>query len=243
MPKIIFANWKNRIGTETDAIKLALATDAKGIVVCPPHPFLNEIAETIQNAELATQDYTPDAFARGARYALIGHADRRAAGDTDAIVAEKFALAVSDGLIPVLCIGESRAERDSGMTHGVLKRQIVSAFTRLINLTRLASESERESVILNQSVYIAYEPLWAISTGKNAEVCSPEAAVARIAFIKEQLLHLRYGVSAQYLYGGSVTSKNAARFLQENDIDGLLIGAASVNLKELKKIGRLASKS
>lgn len=230
MAKIIFANWKERVKTEAEAVQLAQATDAKGIVVCPPHPFLNEVMETVQNAELATQDYTPDAFVRGARYALLGHADRRSAGDTDAIVAEKLALAVTDGLIPVLCVGESHAERDSGVTNTVLKRQIKEGFSRLIGP-------------MNSSVYIAYEPLWAISSLKNAELCSPEAAVSRIAFIKEQLLHLGYGVSVKYLYGGSITAKNALHYLNKNDIDGLLVGAASTNSNELKKIWRSASKS
>lgn len=234
MAKIVFANWKEYIKTEVDAIALARATDAQGLVLCPPHEFLNEVAAVVTHAALGTQDYAPDALARGARYALVGHADRRAGGDTDAIVADKLALAVTDGLIPVLCVGESRAERDSGETHGVLKRQVKEGFSRFINL---------EYYFLNPSVYIAYEPLWAISSGKKSEACSPEAAISRISFIKEQLLHWGYDITVKYLYGGSVTAKNSPHYLNNKDIDGLLVGVASVNPNELKKIWHSASKS
>lgn len=232
MAKIIFANWKNRVKTEAEAVELARATDAKGLVLLPPHEFLREVRVVIKHAELGVQDYAPDAYVSGARYALIGHADRRSAGDADSIVAEKLALAVRDGLIPILCVGESRAEHDSGVTNGVLKRQVKEGFARI---TDAASE--------NPAVYIAYEPLWAISVGAGAEHCSPETAVHRIAYVKEQLLHLGYGVTVKYLYGGSVTSKNAHEYLKSNDIDGLLVGAASVNKEELKKIWHSASKS
>lgn len=231
MSKIIFANWKERVKTEAKAVRLARMTDAQGIVLCPPHEFLNEVAAVVQHAALGAQDYAPDAFARGARYALIGHADRRAAGDTDAIVADKLALAVTDGLVPVLCIGESRAERDSGATHGVLARQVKEGFSRFIALR------------LRSSAYIAYEPLWAISSSKASVPCSPEAAISRIAFIKEQLLHWGYDIAVKYLYGGSVTAKSSAHYLNSKDIDGLLVGAVSVNLSELKKIWHSASKS
>ena len=234
MGKIIFANWKKRVTTEAEAVELARGTDAKGLVLVPPHVFLREVAAVVKHAELGVQDYAPDAFVSGARYALVGHADRRVAGDTDSIVAEKFALAVRDGLVPVLCVGESRSERDSGVTNSVLKRQIVSGFSRLMNL---------ESRILNPLVYIAYEPVWAISGGADVEQCSSEIATQRIAYIKEQLLHWGYGITAKYLYGGSVTSKNAAEYLHSKDIDGLLVGAVSVIPKELKKIWHSASKS
>lgn len=231
MSKILFANWKERVKTEAEAVRLAQATDAQGLVLCPPHEFLNEVAAVVKHAALGTQDYAPDAFVRGARYALIGHADRRSAGDTDAIVADKLALAVTDGLVPILCVGESHAERESGVTHSVLTRQIKEGLSRFVKLH------------LRSSAYIAYEPLWAISSAKKSESCSPEAAIARIAFIKEQLLHLGYNITARYLYGGSVTAKNALRYLNSKDIDGLLVGAASSNPNELKKIWHSASKS
>ena len=232
MQKNIFANWKKKVASEAEAVKLAQATDAVGLVLLPPHEFLREVAAVVTHAGLGVQDYAPDAFISGARYVLVGHADRRSAGDTNAIVAEKLALALRDGLVPVLCVGESRAERDSGVTHEILKHQIKEGLSCLTNLA-----------IENPMVYFAYEPLWAISNGVNAEQCSVETAVHRITYIKEQLLHLRYGVQAKYLYGGSVTSKNVAEYLNNKDINGLLVGAASINPEELKKIWHLASKS
>ncbi len=232
MAKIIFANWKKRVKTEAGAVELARATDAKGLVLLPPHEFLSEVAAVVKHAELGVQDYAPDAFVSGARYSLVGHADRRAVGDTDSIVAEKLALAVRDGIIPVLCVGESRAERDDGVTNEVLKRQLRQGLSRLRDLN-----------LESCPVYVAYEPLWAISTGGEAERCSPETAAHRIAYSKEQLLHLGVGVEAKYLYGGSITSKNAEEYLHNKDIDGLLVGAASVNVEELKKIWHSASKS
>lgn len=231
MAKIIFANWKNKIKSEAEAVDLARSVDCKGIVLLPPHEFLREVRAVVTHAELGVQDYTPDACARGARYVLVGHADRRVAGDTDGIVAEKLALAVRDGLVPVLCVGESRAERDSGVTHGVLKRQVKEGLARLAHLG-----------IESPDVYIAYEPVWAISSGADHEGCSVETAVHRIAYVKEQLLHLGCGVKAKYLYGGSVTSKNAEEYVSKKDIDGLLVGAASINPEELKKIWHSASK-
>jgi len=232
MAKIIFANWKNKITTEADAVELARATDAKGLVLLPLHEFLSEVRAVVQHAELGVQDYAPDAFVSGARYSLVGHADRRAAGDTDGIIAEKLALAVRDGLIPILCVGESRAERGSGVTNEVLKRQLKQGLSRLRDLNFEICP-----------VYVAYEPLWAISNGVDHEQCSVETAVHRIAYLKEQLLHLGCGVQAKYLYGGSVTSKNAEEYLYNKDIDGLLVGAASINVEELKNIWHSASKS
>ena len=232
MAKIVFANWKKRIKTEAEAVDLARATDAKNIVLLPPHEFLREVGAVVTHAELGVQDHAPDAFVSGARYTLIGHADRRALGDTDSIIAEKLTLAVYDGLIPVLCVGESRAERDAGQAHGILRHQIKGGFSRLGRLG-----------IDNPAVYVAYEPVWAISAGADAERCSRETAAHRIAYLKEQLLHLGCGVKAKYLYGGSVTSKNAKEYLDTKDIDGLLVGAASVNVEELKTIWHSASKS
>jgi|GEM_PF-2511676 len=231
MSKIIFANWKKKITTEADAIALAQATDVAGLVLLPPHEFLREVKSVVTHALVGVQDYAPDAWAMGARYALVGHADRRALGDTDTIVAEKLALALLDGVTPIFCIGENRAERDAGEAHGIIKHQLLRGLSRLMQLD-----------IENPTIGIAYEPLWAISNRGNEE-CSIETALHRIAYIKEQLLHLGYCGVVKYVYGGSVTVKNAEKYIHSNEIDGLLVGAASVEKEELQTIWHLASKS
>ena len=153
--KLIIANWKEYPATSGDAIALARACDVSGLVLCPPHAFLDEVSGTIRVASLGAQDYAPDLSSRGVRYAIIGHSDRRAAGDTDDIVAEKAALAMDDGIVPIICVGESRVERDRGDPARVVRREVVSALSRI---------SAHAADFPVSFVWFAYEPVWAIST-------------------------------------------------------------------------------
>ncbi len=229
MEKIVIANWKGKITTEADAVALAQASDREGLVICPPHAFLDEAGAVLSHASLGAQDYAPDLSVRGVRYVIIGHSDRRREGETDDIVAEKLALAISDGLIPILCVGEVRAERDAGRTHEVLARQVIMA------LSRLPAE--------NSPIFIAYEPVWAISTTPGAEEESPADAVRNIAFIEEQVFHGAYPAVVSYIYGGSVTASTAGGFLEKEDIRGLLVGGASLDGKEITRIWQQAQKA
>lgn len=208
---------------------LARGSDREGMVICPPHAFLDDVGAALSHASLGAQDYAPDLAVRGATYVIIGHSDRRREGETDDVIAEKLALAVSDGLVPVLCVGEVRAERDLGQTHEVLKRQIATALSRI--------------TMGHPSIFIAYEPVWAISTTPGAELANPTDVAHTIAFIEKEVLHGGYPAVVSYLYGGSVTASTALGFLEKKDILGLLVGGASLNEKEITTIWQQAQEA
>ena len=128
MSKLIVANWKAHPATEDEAVRLAAASDFKNVIICPPHQFLAAVQGVLKYAGLGGQDYAPDLAEHGAWYTLVGHSDMRAAGDTLDIIAEKMALAAGDGLIPILCVGESAEERAAGRENAVIRAQVASAF-------------------------------------------------------------------------------------------------------------------
>lgn len=229
--KLIVANWKEYPTAESEAIHLAKASDFSGIVICPPHRFLEQLRGIIKYAALGAQDYAPDASDHGARYVIIGHSRERAAGDTAGIIAEKMALAVGDGLIPIVCVGENERERAARMSETIIREQISAAFSMIREHKPFAA----------RKAYIAYEPVWAISSAYEATPATPDYARERIARIKEYLLHSVYSFPVKFLYGGSVSSANARSFLENEDIDGLLVGAASVRGEEIKKIWQEAT--
>ncbi|MDH5785162.1 MAG: triose-phosphate isomerase, partial [Chromatiales bacterium] len=161
------------------------------------------------------------------KYALVGHSERRTLyGEDDAVVAKKYAVARAAGLRPVLCIGETLDERESGVTEQVCARQIQA----VIDLEGVAALADG---------VIAYEPVWAIGTGKTA---SPEQAQEVHAFIRKTLAAQDAGVAEkiQILYGGSMNAANAAELLAQPDIDGGLIGGASLKAEDFLTICRAA---
>jgi triosephosphate isomerase len=166
----------------------------------------------------------------GCRYAIVGHSERRALfGDTDEIVARKFAAAIRVGLMPILCVGESLSERESGTTETVVARQLDAVVTH-VGVAPLAR------------AVIAYEPVWAIGTGRTA---TPEQAQAVHAFIRRTLAHAddRIAAALPILDGGSVKAANAAQLFSGPDIDGGLIGGASLNAAEFIAICRCAERT
>jgi triosephosphate isomerase len=163
----------------------------------------------------------------GCRYAIVGHSERRSVfGETDEIVAAKFAAAVKAGLTPILCVGETLAEREGGVTESVVARQLDA----VIEGCGAASLT---------GAVVAYEPVWAIGTGKTA---TPEQAQAVHAFIRAQVKERDSALAAQLpiLYGGSVKASNSGELFGMPDIDGGLIGGASLVATEFDAICRSA---
>ncbi len=212
------------------------------VVVCPPSILMADVAAQLADSRISwgAQDvataesgaFTGEISAGmlndfACRYAIVGHSERRALfHDTDEVVAEKFQAAQTTGLIPVLCVGELLEEREAGVTEQVVEKQL-SAVVQRCGITAL-----KEAVI-------AYEPVWAIGTGKTA---SPQQAQAVHVFIRTWLSTQDASVaeSMQILYGGSVKANNAIELFAQKDIDGGLIGGASLQADEFLAICRAA---
>jgi triosephosphate isomerase len=163
----------------------------------------------------------------GCTYVIVGHSERRAIyGESDVLVAEKYAAAQTVGLIPILCVGETLAEREAGQTEKVVERQLdaVLANSGIASLAKAV---------------IAYEPVWAIGTGKTA---TPQQAQDVHAFIRAKLgkLDRKIADGVRVLYGGSVKGANAKELFGQPDIDGGLIGGASLQADEFMTIVRAA---
>jgi triosephosphate isomerase len=164
----------------------------------------------------------------GCKYVIVGHSERRSLyGESDEFTASKFAAARKNGLVPILCVGELLEEREQGVTEDVVARQLDA----VIKLEGIAA--------LGDAV-IAYEPVWAIGTGKTA---TPQQAQDVHAFIRGKLAALDAGVAekVQILYGGSMNAGNAADLLAMSDIDGGLIGGASLKADDFLAIGKAAN--
>jgi triosephosphate isomerase (TIM) len=162
--------------------------------------------------------------AAGCRYVIIGHSERRQFfGETDDTVNRKIRAALKADLIPVMCVGESEKEREAGQTFSILDKQIKDGLEKLV-----AAELG--------SLVIAYEPVWAIGTGKTATAAQAEEAHAFIRSLMEGLFGSGMAASVRILYGGSVKSENASELMAMIDIDGALVGGASLNPDSFAKI-------
>ena len=232
--RLVAGNWKMHGSRETirallDAIVAGVDAPGAQCAICPPFPYLAQVAERLRGtaiawgaqnvAEHAQGAYTGEVSAAmlaefGCRYVIVGHSERRQLyGETDAQVAAKFAAARKAGLTPILCVGETLAERDAVRTTEVVARQLGAvAFTAGV---------------------VAYEPVWAIGTGRNA---TPEQAQEVHAFLRERLPR-----DTPILYGGSVKPQNAAAIFAMPDVDGGLIGGASLVAADFLAILRAAA--
>jgi len=181
-------------------------------------------------AALPAQDFIQQVLRQGlgARYVLVGHSERRQYhAESSALVAEKFVAAQAAGLVPVLCVGERLEEREAGRTEAVIAGQLRPVL-------------ERAGVAAFAAAVVAYEPVWAIGTGRTA---SPEQAQAVHAFIRSQVAALDATIadSLPLLYGGSVKPDNAASLFSQADVDGGLIGGASLAAADFLAIARAAA--
>ena len=241
---IVAGNWKLH-GSRAENARLVEALTAQlpsktaaQCIVCPPFVYLQEISRALHQSsiELGAQDvcaepqgaFTGEVSAAmlkdvGCEYVVVGHSERRLIyRESDQLVARKFAAAQSKTLIPILCVGEQLAEREANRTEEVVARQL-DAVLELCGVETFAH------------AVIAYEPVWAIGTGRNA---TPEQAQDVHAFIRARLTarNAKIAGETRILYGGSVKAGNAAELFARPDVDGGLIGGASLKADEFLAI-------
>jgi triosephosphate isomerase len=239
--RLIAGNWKMNGGLAANEVLVrAIAQGMAGanctVALCVPAPYLAQVSALCVGTpiELGSQDVSPHeqgAFTGevsavmlkefGVRYAIVGHSERRQYhGETDALVADKTKAALAHGITPIVCVGETLAQREAGQTAEVVKRQMAAVIH-----TNGHCISE---------VVVAYEPVWAIGTGKTA---TPQQAQEVHAMLRAQLsaasTHAEY---IHILYGGSMNAANAAALLAQPDIDGGLIGGASLKSADFLQI-------
>lgn len=240
--KLIVGNWKMNGSLAANAallqaIKQGLPAGNKAVVaVAAPAAYLAQVQAELAGSAIGVgaQDvsqheqgaFTGEISATmlkefGVRYALVGHSERRQYhGETDAAVAAKAQAALSKGITPIVCVGETLAERDAGQTEAVVKRQLAAVIQQV---GQCVSE-----------LVVAYEPVWAIGTGKTA---SPEQAQAVHAVLRAQLAAAsEHADRVPLLYGGSMNAGNAAQLLAQADIDGGLIGGAALKAPDFLTI-------
>ncbi len=262
MKKILIANWKMNPVSRAEAIRLAKLSDEKSVVICPPFPFLIPVKGQLRKAELGAQDifwgglptgggaYTGEVSGAmlkkiGASFVIIGHSERRRVlGETDETINKKIKAALAASLRVVLCIGEPAEVRKKGeaAAKAFVKSQLTTDLKNIFNLKPKTFNP-----------IIAYEPVWAISTSRDPKLKeTPEMIVAMVQFIKG-LLDSRFsaqGGSAsggkipdpRIIYGGSVTAENIGRIIHHKEIEGALVGGASLKSEEFKKIIKVVKK-
>jgi len=241
---LVAGNWKMH-GSRADNAALIRslldrlpAQGAAEVMVCPPFVYLLETSRLLKDSDVALGAQSLCAEAQGAftgevsgamlrdvgcRYVLVGHSERRQVyGEDDSLVARKFVAAQASGLVPVLCVGETLEEREGGRTAEVVLRQLDAV------LALSGAGAFGEAVI-------AYEPVWAIGTGRNA---TPEQAQEVHAMIRGRVaaLDAKIAASVRILYGGSVKAANARELFAMVDIDGGLVGGASLKADEFAQI-------
>lgn len=242
MKKLVVGNWKMNGSLAANAAFLSGMGEVAGVDValCVPYPYLAQLQKTSCSFGLGAQDVSE--YAAGAytgevsaamlgefdcRYTIVGHSERRALfGDDDQVVARKAKASLSAGIVPIVCVGETLAERDAGAVHAVISRQL-SAVHAVLGSGLLGA------------VVLAYEPVWAIGTGRSASASEVEEVHGGI-----RVWLAAQGVDAEgvrVLYGGSVKPENAAELFSMPSVDGGLIGGASLVVGDFMAICRAAA--
>ncbi len=237
-------NWKcnTRLDSAVDLAK-GLRESIDGVggvekVICPPFVYLSEVGGALQGSSLrlgsqdvhweddvaATGEVGPQMVGELAQYAIIGHSERRHQfGETDEMVSRKVRAALAAGLQPIMCVGELLDEREAGKTDEVLVRQ---------------TRSGLEGADIPDGFIVAYEPVWAIGTGRAATAEIAGEAVAVIRREVASLFGAKKAETVRILYGGSVTPDNVAEFVSRDGVDGALVGGASLKVEAFAGIVR-----
>lgn len=246
--KTIIANWKMNLGIRGSvALTKQLLLTLKGqkmapeVIVCPGYLALAEVRKVIARSRINlgaqdlfwesqgafTGEVSPTELTEvGVTHVIIGHSERRGIlGESNEMIAKKVLAACVNGLVPIVCVGESETDHEEGNTLSVVKNQLQQAFSLVADQG------------FKNPVYVAYEPVWAIGSGKTAD----PKEVAKIHEIIRQNVQPIMSGGVFVLYGGSVNGENAQAFLSEEEIDGLLVGGASLKLGELTEIFAIAA--
>jgi len=245
---LVAGNWKMNgsrasIRALLEGVKQGVAdVGSAEVAVCPPYVYLQEVQDQLTGTpivwgaqNLSTEQsgaFTGEVAASmlldfGCKYVIVGHSERRSYyGEDDTLVARKYAMARAMGLVPILCVGETLEEREAGVTEEVVGRQLAA----VINLEGIAALADG---------VIAYEPVWAIGTGVTA---TPEQAQDVHAFIRSRVARKSASVAEdlRILYGGSMKADNAQELIAKPDIDGGLIGGASLKAGDFLAVCRAA---
>jgi triosephosphate isomerase (TIM) len=246
---LIVGNWKMNLLT-AEAAELALGikvfveknTDAR-VILAPSFTSLHSVGRTLSGSkvELASQNFyfekngaytgevSPDMIKEaGCKYAIVGHSERRQLfGETDELINKKILAALENDILAILCVGETGEQRKVGETHKIIKSQINKALDGL---------DDRQL----KDIIIAYEPVWAIGTGENATVGQAAEIHSLIRKIVAEKYQGNENKPLSILYGGSVTPQNSRELLQNDEIDGALVGGASLNIDSFCDIIRSA---
>lgn len=247
---IIAGNWKmHKTLKEGQELVVALRRELYqveniDIVVCPPFTSLSYLADALEtsNIMIGAQDvywqeegaFTGEVSAvmlkdAGCKYVIIGHSERRQFfGETNQAVNNKLKAALKQGLTPIVCVGESLKEREAGKTFGVLEDHINNGLSEISELDVL-------------KLAVAYEPVWAIGTGKTATPAQAQEAHKYIRGLLEKLYNNKVAASVRIQYGGSVKPDNIAELMQQPDVDGALVGGASLKADSFASIVKQAS--
>jgi triosephosphate isomerase len=243
----VAGNWKMNTNSDS-SMQLAkrvvsgsneLAGDSVTVAICPPFVYLHSVAKAVSASHVAvgaqdvyyeskgafTGEISPAMLKDiGCTYVLCGHSERRhVIGETDELINRKLIAALGGGLLPILCVGELLAERDASQTENVVSRHLKRGLAGL--------SAEKVS-----AVTIAYEPVWAIGTGRTA---TPQQAQEVHGFIREllgQMYDSELAHEIRILYGGSVKPNNSAELMSQSDVDGLLVGGASLKADDFLAI-------
>lgn len=248
MPRtpFIVGNWKMNTSRE-EAVRLATAIASEPIsavhlALCPPFPWLIPVAAALAGTQVDlgaqncwtepngafTGEVSPTMLAEICRYVLIGHSERRRVlGEPDELIAKKLRAALTAGIEPILCVGEDLETRQAGSAVSYVKAQLEHA---------LASLSKEEI----GTCTFAYEPIWAIGTGVAAEPSDAEEMAAEVRSVISSVAGADVAHAARILYGGSVTPANAAAILANENVDGALVGGASLKAESFLRIARAA---